>query len=62
MQSLNIKELKLLKLQITQTWHPKSAADGQTDGWTITRPAFIKVIQVKIFTRYSFLNITDKQF
>ena len=30
-RSLNIKELKLLKLQITQTRHPKSVADRRTD-------------------------------
>ena len=35
MQSLNKKEWKLLELQITQTRHPKSVADRQTDGWTL---------------------------
>ena len=33
-QSLNIKERKLLELQITQTRHPKSVADRRTDGRT----------------------------
>ena len=28
-QSLNIKEWILLELQITQTWHPLSIADGK---------------------------------
>ena len=56
-QSLNIKELKLFELQITQTRHPKSVADrltdrltdGQTDGRSgpTTRPAFAKATQVK---------------
>ena len=30
MQSLNKKKWKLLELQITQTRHPKSVADGRT--------------------------------
>ena len=40
--------MKTLELQITQTGHPKSVADGQTDGMNgpITRPAFSKVTQV----------------
>ena len=52
MQSLNEKEWKLLELQITQTRHPKSVADRQTDGPTdrrsgpTTRPAFAKGTQV----------------
>ena len=29
MQSLNIKEWKLLELQITQTWHPLCISDGK---------------------------------
>ena len=31
------------KLQITQTWHPKNVADGQTDRRSrpTTRPAFV---------------------
>ena len=32
MQSLIIKELILLELQITQTRYPKSVADGRTEG------------------------------
>ena len=62
-QSLNIKERKLLELQITQTRHPKVLrTDGRTDEWTnkqtnertdgrsgpTTRPAFAKATQVKI--------------
>ena len=43
-----------MELQITQTRHPKSVADGQTEGRTdeqsrpITRPALAKVRQVII--------------
>ena len=42
MQSLNIKEWKLLELQITQTRHPKSVAAKRTDEVDplVTRPAF----------------------
>ena len=36
-QSLNKKEWKLLELQITQTRHTKSVADGRTDGRTDIR-------------------------
>ena len=56
LQSLNIKEWKLLELKITQTRHPKSDADGQTEGrmdggsWPITRPALAKVTQEIIST------------
>ena len=48
-QILNIKELKLFELQITQPRHPKSVADRQTDGRSgpTTRPAFAKATQVK---------------
>ena len=34
MKSLNIKESNIFDLQITQTRHPKSVADGRTDSWT----------------------------
>ena len=34
MQSLNIKEWKLLELQITQTWHPLSILDGKMSNFT----------------------------
>ena len=34
MQSFNKNEGKLLELQITKTRHPKSIADGWTDGKT----------------------------
>ena len=33
MQSLNKKSLKVFELQTTQTRHPKSVVDRQTDGW-----------------------------
>ena len=33
MQSLNKDERQILELQITQTRHPKSVADGRTE-WT----------------------------
>ena len=49
MQRFNKKELKLLELQITQTRHPKSAADERMDGRSgpIARPVFAKATQVK---------------
>ena len=49
MQSLNKKKWKLLELQITQTRHPKSVADGQTDGQSgsFTIHAFAKAARVK---------------
>ena len=34
MQRLYKKKWKLLKLQITQTRHPKSVVDGRKDGWS----------------------------
>ena len=48
---VSIKKMKLLELQITQTWHPKVLrTDGRTDGRAgpTTRPAFAKVTKVKI--------------
>ena len=50
MQSSNKKDWKILELQIKQTRHPKSVADGQMDGRSepTTRPAFAKATQVTI--------------
>ena len=44
--------MKTLELQITQTRHPKSVADGQSG--PITRTAFAKATQVKILMMNQF--------
>ena len=48
--NINIKEWKLLELQITQTRHPKSVANGRTDGVDpLLHLLFTKVTQVKLW-------------
>ena len=57
MQSLNKKEWKLLELQITQTRHHKSVADGQSGPTSST--AFAKATQVKMLLKLDAINIEN---
>ena len=57
MQSLNKKERKLMELQITQTRHPKSVADGRSV--PITKPAFARDTGKKGHNSVKILQMTS---